>query len=142
LVLLLRDWGIKPSAVVGHSSGEIAAAFAAGALTFESALAVAYFRGKVVSTNPTSRQLPAGAMLAVGTSADEVLSLVNNLKEGVANIACYNSANSVTVAGDKTAILELNDSLNAKGVFNRVLKTERAYHSGETIRKWCSEIRC
>jgi acyl transferase domain-containing protein len=134
LVHLLRDWGIEPSAVVGHSSGEIAAAFAAGALTFESALSVAYFRGKVVSTNPKSRQLPEGAMLAVGASAEEVSPLVDGLKEGNANIACYNSAKSVTVAGDKSAIVELNDSLNAQGVFNRILKTERAYHSGKSVR--------
>jgi acyl transferase domain-containing protein len=129
--MLLQSWGIRPNAVIGHSSGEIAAAFAADALTFETALAVAFFRGKVFSEDPTNGESRPGAMLAVGSSAADILLLIEGLKQGSANIACYNSASSITVAGDKSAILELQAVLNSAGVFNRLLKTERAYHSGK-----------
>ena len=50
LVKLLRDWGIKPLATLGHSSGEIAAAYTAGMLTAAQAITVAYYRGYVVSS--------------------------------------------------------------------------------------------
>ncbi|CEN60640.1 hypothetical protein ASPCAL03076 [Aspergillus calidoustus] len=49
LISVLRAWGINPSAVVGHSSGEIAAAYAAGLLTMSEAILAAYFRGYAAS---------------------------------------------------------------------------------------------
>ena len=66
LIDLLCSWGILPKAVVGHSSGEIAAAYAAGALTFEQALQVAYFRG-VVAAKLEANPSVEGAMSSIGT---------------------------------------------------------------------------
>lgn len=63
IVEVLRIWNIRPSAVVGHSSGEIAAAYAAGAITAEDAIKIAYFRGQVSRTLKTE-----GGLAAVGLS--------------------------------------------------------------------------
>jgi acyl transferase domain-containing protein len=56
LVDLLDSWGVRPSAVVGHSSGEISAAYAVGGLSKESALRVAYYRGFVSACLSMSSQ--------------------------------------------------------------------------------------
>lgn len=66
LTRLLHDWGIHPSRVIGHSSGEIAAAYATGLLTTKQAILTAYFRGHVVA-QLTSQ----GAMMAVGVSVQD-----------------------------------------------------------------------
>src|SRR5437762_6859665 len=68
LVDLLATWDIKPSAVVGHSSGEIAAAYAAGALTKKEAIIAAFYRGYVCSQSRV-----AGGMAAIGLGRDEVI---------------------------------------------------------------------
>ncbi|KAK1977920.1 thiolase-like protein, partial [Colletotrichum cereale] len=73
LVDLLNSWGIRPSAVTSHSSGEIAAAYAAGALTFEEALGVAYFRGYLTEKHRGASGSPGG-MMAVGLGAEDALS--------------------------------------------------------------------
>ena len=120
---LLKRLGIKPTAVVGHSSGEIAAAYAAGHITLEYALAVAYYRGYVTKDGDRS----SGAMAAVGLSAVDVLPF---LRAGVC-VACENSPSSTTISGDKEALKEVLANLKeAKpDVFARLLKVEMAYHS-------------
>lgn len=72
IVLFLREFGITPKADIGHSSGEIAAAFAARALDFDTALALAYYRGKIASSSDLPERLGKGAMMAVGASSEEV----------------------------------------------------------------------
>lgn len=67
IVELLAHWGIQPVCTVGHSSGEIAAAFAAGLISATEAIIVAYYRGLVVRQLNTN-----GAMLAVGLGSEEV----------------------------------------------------------------------
>ena len=125
---LLSAWGIHPAVVVGHSSGEIAAAFAAGILSQESCMAIAYHRG-LATVNLKSR-FPdlKGSMLAVGAGANEVQPLLKGLK-GRAVIACINSPSSITVSGDEEAIIALEKSLTRASVFNRRLKVDTAYHS-------------
>ncbi|KAH8200418.1 hypothetical protein TruAng_005447 [Truncatella angustata] len=121
LVKLLREWGVSPLACVGHSSGEIAAAYAAGAITEEQAILAAYFRG--VAVDKLTQQ---GTMLAVGLGAEEAAPY---LEEGI-RIACYNSPQSVTLSGDEDVAAKVQAKLEADGVFVRALKTSgRAYHS-------------
>jgi acyl transferase domain-containing protein len=119
----LKRLGIKPTAVVGHSSGEIAAAYAAGYMTLEYALAVAYYRGYITKNGDNSR----GAMAAVGLSAADVLPF---LRAGVC-IACENSPSSTTISGDKEALKEILAHLKEErpDIFVRLLKVEMAYHS-------------
>lgn len=128
LVDLLRSWGVKPSAVVGHSSGEIAAAYAAGALSLESAMIVAYYRG-LLSSQIAGLSKPQGSMIAVGLSADETQKYISRVSVGKMNIACYNSPRSMTISGDDCAILELERLLLADKIFARLLKVNVAYHS-------------
>ncbi|TVY20485.1 Reducing polyketide synthase FUB1 [Lachnellula arida] len=129
LIDLLASWGVSPTAVAGHSSGEIAAAYAACALSLESAVSAAFYRGVVSDRMATDTDGPRGAMMAVGMSADEALPLIVNLKTGKAGIACINSPSSITVSGDVSAVDELGHILHDRGVFNRKLTVPVAYHS-------------
>ena len=129
LIDLLSSWNIKPVSVTGHSSGEIAAAYAAGALTLESALAVAYYRGVAAAAVKNVKSLKRGAMLAVGLSVEETQALTSELNRGIVSIACINSPTSVTVSGDEPAVEELLNIIHDKGYFARRLAVDTAYHS-------------
>lgn len=113
--------------MVGHSSGEISAAYAAGALTLEDAIAVAYHRGKV--TDKLANSEFKGAMMAVGMSKAEAEPIISNLKSGRVSVACENSPSSITISGDTSAIDEMLDILDQNKVFARKLAVEFAYHS-------------
>ncbi|KAI1744483.1 reducing type I polyketide synthase [Xylaria scruposa] len=128
LVQLLRDWGIRPFAVTAHSTGEVAAAFAAGALSVEEAITVTYLRG-MVNANAVGRQTTSGSMMAVGLGPSEVEPYINQVNSGKINIACFNSPSSVTLSGDTDAITRLEKLLNAEGIFARKLKVQAAFHS-------------
>ncbi|RAK85572.1 ketoacyl-synt-domain-containing protein [Aspergillus costaricaensis CBS 115574] len=128
LVDLLRSMGIKPIATIGHSSGEIAAAYSAGAFSAEDAIHLAYARGLAVSGLRGNDQ---GSMMAVGLSEEEVKNYIGKLPEqlGLVRVACLNSPKSVTVSGDTVALEHLHDALQKDKVFSKKLKVDRAYHS-------------
>lgn len=131
LVHLLDDWGVRPSAVTGHSTGEVGAAFAAGALSIEEAMAITFFRGLVNSDHIASQTVP-GSMMAVGLGPKEVKSYLDDFEEiaaGQVTIACFNSPSSVTLSGDTTGIKALEKAFASKGVFARRLKVQAAFHS-------------
>ena len=125
LIHLLSDFGLQYCAVIGHSSGEIAAAYAVGAVSFEHAMAVAYFRGKVTSELLTGVAQAPGAMLAIGSTPDLVADYIDKLspESDRMRIACFNSPRSVTVSGDDGAIEALKTALTADSLFNRKLRT-------------------
>jgi acyl transferase domain-containing protein len=130
LVRLLYDFGIEPAAVTGHSSGEIAAAFAAGALTLHDAMAATYFRGLVTAEHlSTAAQGTPGGMLAVGLGISDVKPYVDAIATGKVIVACENSPSSVTLSGDLAGIEELASKFTANGVFARKLKVQTAFHS-------------
>ena len=114
---------------MGHSSGEIAAAYTAGMLTLESAVSVAYYRGALSSQLASKHGNPQGAMLAVGLSSDDVQSYIDDAHSGKATVACVNSPKSVTLSGDVRAIDELHSKFQSKGLFSRKLRINMAYHS-------------
>lgn len=125
-VNLIRAAGLEPTAVVGHSSGEIAAAYAAGLISAEDAICIAYYRG----LHSKFGAVFEGAMMAVGTSYDDALDLLSYSEfEGRACIAAINSATSVTLSGDRDAIEELKIVFQDEHKFVRVLKVDTAYHS-------------
>ncbi|RYC55767.1 hypothetical protein CHU98_g10440 [Xylaria longipes] len=127
LVMLLRSWGVVPATVVGHSSGEIAAAFAAGLVSFQTALAIAYFRGQAAAL--LTRQSRKGAMLALGVGFEEATELIEKQAQGYATVAAINSPGSVTISGDESAIENVHKAADEKGLFARRLKVQLAYHS-------------
>ncbi|KAI1498194.1 putative polyketide synthase [Biscogniauxia marginata] len=130
LVDLLETFGIRPEVVCGHSSGEIAAAYASGALGLESAMQVAYNRG-IYSSTAKRLNSKRGAMLAVGEGEAAVTERIQGLdgKNGKVTVACVNSPESTTISGDLEAIIELQSALEASSVFNRRLMVDSAYHS-------------
>ncbi|KFA49089.1 hypothetical protein S40293_07096 [Stachybotrys chartarum IBT 40293] len=124
LVQLLDSWGVRAVATVGHSSGEIAAAYAAGLVSAEDAITAAYFRG-IVAKEVNS----GGAMLAVGLGAEAVQPYLEGIEDKVV-VACHNSPALVTLSGDADAIDAVQSKLDAASVFNRAVKTGgKAYHS-------------
>ncbi|KAI1367101.1 PKS-NRPS hybrid [Xylaria arbuscula] len=125
LVDMLKAAGIEFSAVVGHSSGEIGAAYAAGYLNAEDAIRVAYYRGLHMKSLTEK-----GAMLAVGTSFEDAKELCElPAFEGRVCVAASNSPASVTLSGDADAIDEIKTVLDEEKKFTRLLKVDRAYHS-------------
>ena len=131
LVDLLHSWGIAAHSVIGHSSGEIAAAYAAGILGMESCVAIAYYRGLVATTWIEENDGISGGMLAVGASQEDVQKLIDIKRDivGECNIACINSPKSITVSGDAARISQVSALADANSIWNRRLKVEVAYHS-------------
>lgn len=125
LVDVLAEWNIRPATVVGHSSGEIAAAYAMGSLTAEEAITIAFYHGKLVSSLPVR-----GAMAAIGLNAQEAEEF---LVEG-AVIACENSPQSVTISGDVDMVEAVAEKikLSRPDTFYRRLRFNIAYHSRES----------
>ena len=125
LVCQFKRLGITPTAVVGHSSGEIAAAYAAGYLSLEHAITLAYYRG-YVSTHGIAAQV-GGMMAAVGLGAVEVARF---LRPGVC-VACENSPLSTTISGDGKAVQKALAAIREEhpDVLARLLKVDMAYHS-------------
>ncbi|GAB1319702.1 hypothetical protein MFIFM68171_09912 [Madurella fahalii] len=126
LVDLLADWGLMPQMVVGHSSGEIAAAYASGKLPFASAMQVAYSRG-VFSAQVKQK----GAMMACGISEQDALDSISRVDPalGKIGVACINSPSNVTLSGDVSAVDHMESVLKSEGIFARKLKVDTAYHS-------------
>nr|QED55503.1 TRI17 [Trichoderma albolutescens] len=128
LVDLAREWGIVPDSVIGHSSGEIGAAYTAGYLSHFQAIKVAYVRGFSAGISK-SKGLGKGGMLAVGVGEYDVEPYLDMLTQGVAVVACQNSPSSTTISGDDAAITELSELLTQDSIFNRRLNVDTAYHS-------------
>lgn len=126
LVDLLRSWGVNCAAVVSHSSGEIAAAYAAGALTKRGALVLAYSRGRFSASGQ-------GAMMAVALDQAEAQAYIDNERvvssSGRLVVACMNGPTSTTVSGDIPALEALEEVLVAENIFHRRLRVDNAYHS-------------
>ena len=114
---------------MGHSSGEIAAAYAAGILSLEAAMKVAYFRGQVTSDFKSLFPKLKGAMIAVGCSEAQLQSILESVAIGKVVVAAVNGPRSLTVSGDEEAILDLQRIVEEKGIFNRKLRVDMAYHS-------------
>ncbi|KAM0158453.1 hypothetical protein ACHAPG_004132 [Botrytis cinerea] len=128
LVDLFRSLRLTPSAVLGHSSGEIGAAYAAGTLSHAVAIAISYYRS-FLSGIGKKTAATKGAMLAVGLGEAEVTPFIQSLRNGKVVIACSNSSMSTTISGDETAIMELQHALESRFIFTRKLKVDTAYHS-------------
>ncbi|KAL4757023.1 uncharacterized protein BDW70DRAFT_171762 [Aspergillus foveolatus] len=129
LVDMLTAAGLRFSAVVGHSSGEIAAAYTAQFITAVDAIRIAYYRG-LYAKLAGGKDGQKGSMMAVGTSledAREICALPDF--EGRIAVAASNSSTSLTLSGDRDAIEEAKAIFDEEKKFARVLKVDTAYHS-------------
>ena len=124
IVDLFASWNITPAVTVGHSSGEIAAAYAAGRLSAPEAILVAFFRGAAVK-----RAAPVGTMLAVGLGANEAQHFIDESTTENVSIACENSPSSVTLSGTIDGIATVKEKFDDAKIFARELRTGKAYHS-------------
>lgn len=123
LVAMLRAWGVEPAAIVGHSLGEVSAAYLAGVLSLEDAVLVSYHRSHL-----QQRAVGAGRMLAVGLKPDECPTVLAP-HGGKVVVAAINSPNATNLAGDAEALETIASALTERGVFNRFLRVDIPYHS-------------
>ncbi len=123
LARLYEHYGIGPQGVVGHSIGEVAAAWAAGALTLPQAVEVIYHRSQ--AQNRVSGQ---GSMLAVGLGLEEAHKLIAGY-DGRVSIAAVNGPEMLTLSGDSHPLERIAQTLESRGVFNRPVRVQVAYHS-------------
>lgn len=123
LLALWQAWGVKPAAIVGHSVGEVAASYAAGALTLMDAARVSFHRSQC-----QQKLAGQGTMLAVGLDQETALRLVA-LYPGRVDLASINGPSSVVLAGDPAALDEIAAALATEGVYRQPLRVEVAYHS-------------
>ncbi|MFF1920082.1 amino acid adenylation domain-containing protein [Streptomyces sp. NPDC058221] len=123
LAALWRSYGVRPGAVVGHSTGEIAAFYEAGVYSLEDAVGIAVHRSRLQHTLSGT-----GTMLAVGLPEDDADHRVAPYRDQV-SVAAVNSPTSVTLAGDRSALTALADELRSEQVFTRFLAVEVPYHS-------------
>jgi acyl transferase domain-containing protein len=120
-----RSWGVKPAAVIGHSMGEVAAAYLAGKLSLEDAAHVICKRSQLMQ-----RTSGKGAMAVIGLPFEEAdLEIQLNGLEGQLSIAVQNSPRSTVIAGDPKALETLMEALRAREIFCRHIKVDVASHS-------------
>lgn len=123
LTEMASSYGLNPEGIIGHSVGEITAAYVAGSITLTEALTITYYRSQL-----QQQTVGRGKMLAVQLSQQEIIPYLEGLKD-VVSIAAVNSLDSITLAGDSQVLESLSDKLTADGCFNRILKVDVAYHS-------------
>ncbi|EPS35452.1 hypothetical protein H072_11126 [Dactylellina haptotyla CBS 200.50] len=133
IVDLLERANLRPSVVLGHSSGEVAAAYCKGALSHRSAIKIAYFRG--MGGAAASRGEGRHTMMSVGLSEADAIAILGDISamHNDIHIACINSPSNVTLAGDEGHLDALKLILDGKGTFARKLKVPCAYHSPHMI---------
>ncbi|WP_174188290.1 type I polyketide synthase [Nocardia barduliensis] len=112
--------GIRPAAVIGHSVGEVSAAYVTGVLSLDDAVAVVYHSARLQATSAGT-----GGMLAVGLSADQAARLIG---DGV-DLAADNGPASVTLSGAADRLAEIADQLGERGILAQWLPVRVPYHS-------------
>jgi hypothetical protein len=124
LAALWRSYGIHPDAVIGHSQGEIAAAYVAGALTLHDAARIVALRSQAIARSLAGK----GGMVSVAVSAAEAEVLVSHWS-GHIEIAATNSPTNTVVAGEPTALDELLTKCETDGIRARRIPVDYASHT-------------
>jgi amino acid adenylation domain-containing protein/thioester reductase-like protein len=123
LAALWRSWSVEPDAVIGHSMGEVAAAYVAGALSLEDAARVICRRSHLAKR--TSGQ---GAMAVVDLSFARAQQVLTGYEDRV-SIAASNSPTSTVLSGDPVALQAIMEHLQGQDVFCRSVNVDFASHS-------------
>ncbi len=123
LAALWKSWGIVPAKVVGHSVGEVAAAYVAGAYSLEDAVTIIYHRSRLQDMTGGK-----GRMVAVGLSQSEARKVIVGNEDKV-QVAVINSPGMVTLAGDTEPLEALVATLEEAGKFVRWLRIDYAFHT-------------
>ncbi|OON73827.1 non-ribosomal peptide synthetase/type I polyketide synthase [Streptomyces tsukubensis] len=123
LAALWRSHGVTPAAIVGHSTGEIAAFHEAGVYSLRDAVRIVVHRSRL-----QHRLAGSGTMLAVGLTEDEAVRRAEPFGDLV-SVAAVNSPGALTLAGDEAALAAYAEALRADGVFAKFLDVQVPYHS-------------
>ena len=123
---LWKSWGVQPAKVVGHSVGEVAAAYAAGVYSLEDAVKVIFHRSRL--QEQTGGDGKKGRMYAVGLSESDARKRLAGMEEQV-EVAVVNSPTMVTLAGDREPLEQLAQALEVEGIFVRQLRINYAFHT-------------
>ena len=116
---LWATWGVEPTAMIGHSVGELAAACIAGVFSIDAGLQIIAERGRLIQSMPT------GSMIAVPMPERDVVPLLN----GKLSLASINADQQCVVSGPDGAIAALEESLAEQGMEHRRLLVSHAFHS-------------
>lgn len=126
---LMTSFGIQPTAVIGHSSGEIAAAYACSIISQQTAWTLAYHRG-VCAKRLRDRSETEGSMVFVAMSEESINDMLRSFCHPLEiTVACVNSSKSVTLSGDARQLSVLVKLLRCRDIFCREVVTGVAYHS-------------
>lgn len=128
LVDLLESFSVRPDSVIGHSSGEIAAAYAVGALSHPAALCASFHRSKV-SQLVQQGFSTSGGMLVTTLSETDAYDYIERVGKNRLSLACINSPSSTTISGDEDALEEMKSILKGKNIMAKRLAVDVAYHS-------------
>src|SRR4029079_11364479 len=120
---LWKSLGVEPSAVVGHSVGEVAAAHIAGILSLEEGARIIVLRPRMMHECARGE----GTMLAVSLSEDEALELISR-HDPTVSIAAFNGPRSMTLAGKKDSLEAIRAELEPQNIFARFVKVDHPYH--------------
>ena len=123
LAALWKSWGVEPSAVVGHSVGEIAAACVAGIFSLEEAARIVALRARLMESCGRGQ----GTMLAVGLPEDEALALIARHDRTV-TISAFNGPRSITLSGPRVSLEAMAAELESQGAFARLVRVDHPFH--------------
>ncbi|KAF9871785.1 hybrid PKS-NRPS protein [Colletotrichum karsti] len=142
LIDVLHAAGVRFSAVVGHSSGELAASYAAGLTSAVDCVRMAYYRGRfsMLARSPTrdaaTNEYKKGGMMAVNLSMEEAQAILAedglNLG-GSVWVAANNAPKSVTLSGDLDKLRDLKAVFRERDIPAQMLRVDRAYHSPHMV---------
>ncbi|SFB79672.1 hybrid non-ribosomal peptide synthetase/type I polyketide synthase [Pseudoalteromonas denitrificans] len=125
LAKLWQYWGVEPTACIGHSIGELAAAVISESLSVEAGLLLAAERGRILASLPKG-----GAMAAVMSDVETVQLHIDKFSDGkVLAIAAHNDPNNVTLSGSESQLLLCLEKLTESGIKTRRLSVSHAFHS-------------
>jgi myxalamid-type polyketide synthase MxaB len=127
LVELLKSRGVTPDAVVGHSVGEVAAAYCAGYLDIENSFKAVWYQTEVMNLVRGK-----GRMLFIGQPESELQELLDEHK-GELSVAAVNSHDGAVLSGTESILSKIQDAKEAQDIFARMLKMDIPFHSHTMI---------
>ena len=120
---LWKSWGVQPAALIGHSVGEIAAAYVAGVFSLEQAARVIVLRARFMDDCARGE----GTMLAVGLAEDEARAIIAPHSRTV-TIAAFNGPRSLTLSGPRLSLEAIAAELEQRSVFARLVRVDHPFH--------------